>query len=78
MSGPVSAGTRGLWRVTAGALPDVVDPQFTRQWTISTAEWASKYRHDVMAERMQDAMAYAASLQDPGRLTWVRLEWIWL
>lgn len=58
------------------------DPEFTKQWAITSEEWEQAGltgRMALLAERIGQAQGYAALLMtSPDRLNWVRTDWIWL
>lgn len=75
---------RILLEVVAGVLPGTPEPEFTKQWAITSNEWqAAAEKPDgqsaLLAEFNGKAQGYAALLMlQPDRLNWVKTEWIWL
>ena len=72
---------RILLEVQAGVLPGTPEPEFTRQWAISSREWneAGADQGVLLAEANGKMQGYAAYLMmQPDRLNWVKTEWIWL
>ena len=67
--------------VQAGLMPGQPDPFYTRVW---------HFDHQLIEETLEDptdfryrdafgaALNYAAFLQHPGHLNWVKMEWTWL
>ncbi len=66
--------------VVAGLIPGKdPDPEFTRRWWISSEEWeaAGEKGGELLAETNGRALGYAGLLMlQPGRLNWVRTDWI--
>lgn len=60
--------------VVAGVLINEPLPELSRQWDFTEADLhnSPKYIDGTGA-----AMNYAMSLQNPHKVNWVRLEWIW-
>lgn len=74
---------RAVLEVVAGLLPGTPEPEFTRRWTITSAEWETANGEgkasQLLAERNGQAQGYAGLLMlQPDRLSWVRAEWLWL
>lgn len=79
---------RILLEVVAGILPGTPEPEFTKRWAITSALWerlidakTEALADDVVKEIeaiYDEAQKYAASLRDPRRLNWVRLDWLYL
>lgn len=73
--------TRAAWEVTAGVIPNMPEPEHTRRFFLSEAEWDRGNKDGKGVDRFMalqgEAMVYALSLQHPNHLNWVRLEWIW-
>jgi hypothetical protein len=69
---------RVCWEVVAGLLPGRdPEPEFTKQWWMTSSEVEAANAPDIWAERQAAAMEYARSLQNPNDLNWVRVDWIW-
>lgn len=69
---------RCRWIVRAGVLPGQPDPDLTRSFVITAGEWADDTSRDrVWLERQGAATVYALSLQDPSRVNWVAMEFVW-
>jgi hypothetical protein len=69
--------------VQAGLMPGSPMPEYTRRWGWSSDDQAALEAQDPEALRKYVAIAgesreYAASLEDPRRVNWVRRDWIWL
>jgi hypothetical protein len=62
---PVAA--RLIIEVQAGILVGEPMPEYSRRWTWTSVD------HDRL-----EAGEYAASLENPRTLNWVRRDWIWL
>jgi hypothetical protein len=68
--------------VMAGVLPGQPEEVFTRRWFLTSTEWHSAESNDGQLDLLSDlsgkAMAYAVLLmQQPNRLNWVKVEWVW-
>jgi hypothetical protein len=83
---PIDAA-RLIITVTAGLIPGDPMPAFTRYWGITSGEWeaAGKTPFDVgearatlLGERAEQAFDYARELQNPNRVNWVRVDWVWV
>lgn len=81
---------RLIIEVTAGIVPGTPEPEFTRRFTVTSAEW-QEAQETVQAEdaifhpaaeliviRAAQADAYAMMLRDPSRINWTRTDWLWL
>jgi hypothetical protein len=75
---------RVLLEVTAGLIPERPEPELTRQWAITSAEWQEAQQTEsgqgfLLSTRNGQAQGYAAFLMmQPDRVNWVRTDWIWL
>lgn len=77
---------RCLIEVTAGVIPERAEPEYTRQYAITSREWQKAREADVvgyeqalLAEAAGKAQGYALLLMlQPDRVNWVRTNWIWL
>jgi hypothetical protein len=80
-----------LIEVQAGVIPGQPEPEYTRRWAITSAEWERAEQDDKEADeghrfacflllsfRAAEADEYARMLRDPSRFNWTRTEWIWL
>ncbi len=70
-------------QVFAGLVPGTPEPEFTRSWYWTGKDQEALAAGDEAARTKWIAIAgesreYAASIEDPRRLNWVRREWIWL
>lgn len=77
---PIAAGghlTTCAWEVTAGLIPGQPMPEFTKRWALTAEERRCEHAADIFSWRMIAAMQYALLLQNPQRLNWVRLDWVW-
>lgn len=80
--GPSSA--RVVVEVHAGLLPGEPEPEHTRRWAISSANWEAmngQYgkQSEALANIGGQAAGYAGLLMlQPDRFNWVRTEWIYL
>lgn len=69
--------------VVAGVLPGTPEPEFTRRFFVTSAEWnACNGDGDKQARLLADvngkAQAWAAYLMfQPDRVNWVRTDWVW-
>lgn len=69
--------------VQAGVIPGEGMPEYTRRWGWSSEDQARLEANDAAARELYVRIAgesreYAASLEDPRRVNWVRRDWIWL
>lgn len=69
--------------VMAGMIPGKPDEQYTKRWGWSSVEQAKLVKGDPAAKEQYIRIAgesreYAASLENPQVLNWVRRDWIWL
>jgi hypothetical protein len=72
---------RVLLEVTAGVLVGTPEPEFTRQWAITSEEWNAEGADQsaLLAIANGKMQGYAALLMlQPDRFNWVKTEWIWL
>ncbi len=72
-----------LIEVVAGLVPGVPMPEYTRRWSWSSADQTALINGDKAASEKYIRIAgesreYAASLENPQQINWVRREWIWL
>lgn len=79
----MSETARVLLEVVAGIIPQKPDPELTRQWAITSAEWDKANQdgtaHVLLSERNGAAQGYAGLLMlQPDRVNWVQSSWIWL
>lgn len=76
------ANLRYAVEVMAGLIPGRPDPEFTKRFLVTSKEWADESgngSHAVSNESSPwaEAVAYAATLVDPSRVNWVKVEWVW-
>lgn len=69
--------------VTAGMVPGQPMGEYTRRWNWSSQDQDRLLRDDEAAINKYIRIAgesreYAASLENPNNLNWVRRDWIWL
>lgn len=73
--------------VQAGLIPGQPMEEFTRRWGFTAREWDEMHSEDKdVAKEALDAWdrvhgwarEYAARLQNPHTVNWVRMDWIWL
>lgn len=74
---------RLVLEVTAGLIPGKPEPELTRQYALTSSQWAQAGKDNielpVLAEINGKAQGYAAALMlQPDRYNWVRLDWVWL
>jgi hypothetical protein len=74
---------RALLEVTAGIIPNRPEPELTKQWAITSAEWqqatADNAQGALLSQRNGQAIGYASWLaMQPDRCNWVRFDWLWL
>lgn len=70
---------RVVVEVAAGVIPQKPDPEFTRRYIITSAQWQeAKDQAALLAEVNGQAQGYAGLLMmQPDRLNWVRTDWLW-
>ena len=69
--------------VVAGLVPGTPMPEYTRRWGWSSEDQEKLIADDAEAKAKYICIAgesreYAASLEDPRRINWVRRDWLWL
>jgi hypothetical protein len=72
--------------VTAGVIPGKVEPEYTRNYAITSAEWQTAreanvvgYEQALLAEAAGKAQGYAHLLMlQPNQINWVNVQWLWL
>lgn len=78
----MSDGMRCLWQVTAGLIPNVIDDQFTRAWSMRSREFRDDDRMEKFLQTEAIAQAYARLLQleasAGGPVNWVRTDFMWM
>ena len=60
--------------VQAGIIPGEPMSEFTKAWHLTSEEYDDP---DTYFAKAGAANLYALTLQNPSRVNWVRLEWIW-
>lgn len=60
--------------VRAGVITGEPIPEFTRSWEFTQADLDKRL---VYVDQSGAAMNYAMSLQNPAKINWVKLEWVW-
>lgn len=68
--------------VVAGLIPGQPELEFSRSWFITSELWQRMNNGDVDARNeiiriSGESREYAATLEDPRRLNWVRRDWIY-
>lgn len=77
----VDGALKAQMSVVAGVIPGEPIETFTRVWQFTSDQIeAARHAEDNHAynDAMGAALHYAASLQNPGRVNWVKLEWMWM
>lgn len=64
-----------ILEVQAGVIPGEPMPELTRRWALTSEDIEVDNK---MADAQGAALNYAALLQNPQRVNWVRLDWVWL
>lgn len=67
--------------VVAGVLPGTPEPEFTRQWFITSEEWyadeGANQAH-LLSDLAGKALAWSTyCMLQPDRFNWVKTEWVW-
>jgi len=60
--------------VYGGVIPGDDTEEYTRKWFFTQEDLDNP---PTYVDQQGAAMNYAMSLQDPKRLNWVKLEWVW-
>lgn len=73
---------RCAWIVTAGLLPDEPNPDFSRRFEVTNAEWdMESFRARTYADRCGAAHMWASHLEFMAAtgyaVNWVRVEFVW-
>ncbi len=72
---------RCTWEVVAGIVPGQVDPEHTKRWGLTSAEWDGGKGLALFLEREAQAAAYARYLQylcvNGRAVNWTRVEFVW-
>jgi hypothetical protein len=74
---------RLVLEVTAGVIPGKPEPDLTRQYALTSSQWAQAgedgIQLNILAELNGKAQGYAAALMlQPDRYNFVRVDWLWL
>lgn len=73
---------RVLIEVRAGVIPETAEPEYTKQWGITSEQWEAVAPADqsaLLADLNGRAQGYAMLLMlQPDRVNWVRTDWLWL
>jgi len=74
--------------VTAGVVPGVAEEEYTKAWHWSSSDQENLMQTKDMAlqndYRMKwitmqgESREYAAALEDPRRVNWIRRDWMWM
>ena len=64
-----------ILEVMGGLSPGVPIDEYTRMWSLTSEEAKDP---NTLLDAQGAAMNYCLWLQNPQRVNWVRLEWIWL
>lgn len=64
-----------ILEVQAGVIPGEPNHDLTRRWVIGEYELDDKNK---LVDVQGAALNYAAILQNPEFVNWVRLDWVWL
>ena len=69
--------------VQAGVIPGQPMPEYTRRWGWTSDEQAKLGAGDMKTREKWIMIAgesreYAATLENPARVNWLRRDWIWL
>lgn len=75
--------TKLMIEVVAGVLPCTPMAEHTRRWFWTSDDQAALERGEAQAEEKWIRIAgesreYAATLENPRKLNWVRRDWLWL
>lgn len=74
---------RLIIEVVAGIVPGTPRDEYTRRWAWTDAQHDRLEAGDAGANRewlqmCGESREYAASLENPSRVNWVRRDWLWL
>lgn len=67
-------GLKCTVKVSAGVILGQAMKEYTREWFFTQADLDNP---PTYIDLTGAAMNYAMSLQDPQKVNWVRLDWIW-
>lgn len=89
----ITEGTRVrcIWTVTAGVVPGIPMKEHTMRWVITSENWEEENEmtdaqfkakfpdgKSTYQKFRDEAHAYAAGLNHPTHLNWVRVDWMWM
>lgn len=67
--------------VLVGVAPGTPEPEFSRQWFITSEEWYANDGADqahLLSDLAGKASAWATyAMLQPERFNWVKVEWVW-
>lgn len=72
---------KAIWTVTMGVVPGVPMPEYSRQWSLTSADLDGKplnEQGEAFRLRRDEATEYAADMQDPLKTNWVKMEFLWI
>ncbi len=82
---------RAYFQVLVGVVPGSPEPEFSKTWVYTEAEFEKDLARPENAEgeggeatlsifqqKMQAANNYALSMIDPAHVNWVHFTWLWL
>lgn len=69
---------KAYWQVTAGVIPGIPNPELSRRFNLTSSDYESEKRSEIIEAKRAEASSYAESLQNPSVLNWVTLEWVWV
>ena len=69
--------------VQAGVIPGTAMPEYTKRWGWTSSDQAKLEAGDKDAREnwiriAGESREYAATLENPAQVNWVRRDWIWL
>lgn len=64
------------WGFTAGVVPGSPEPEFNKQWAMTSEEYHGPHGADIFTWRSLAAAMHSQQLNNPQRLNWTKLEWI--
>jgi len=67
---------RCAWEVSGGVIPGQPST-ITRIWGLTSSEFEGEHGSEIFAWRLMQALVFFQALQNPSKLNWAKIEWIW-
>jgi hypothetical protein len=62
--------------VVAGIVPGSPMPEYTRRWSLTRDQFDND--RNAVIKAYGESREYAATLENPAKVNWVRRDWTWL